>query len=152
MEKTRHDSAVNGQFRLRGAVSEDAIFVARLENDCMSFYAKAYWPDWIDSVTQYGFAIERHRIIVADDMDVGCVDLWANEDHNYLSKLYLIPELRGRGIGSELLLFLQRESAARGVPLRISVLKNNSRAKEFYLRNGAKIVETKIEALVMEMA
>ena len=54
-----------------------------------------------------------------------------------LHKLYLLPELHGRGLGSRLVQHVEREIRAGGMRrLTLSVNKRNTRAIAAYQRNG----------------
>lgn len=48
----------------------------------------------------------------------------------------LLPERRGRGIGTALVRALQGEAAAAGLPLRLSVMRANAGARRLYARLG----------------
>ena len=59
-----------------------------------------------------------------------------------LNKLYLLPELQGRGFGQEMLAHATALAAARGcTELRLRVNKRNERALRSYTRAGFRIVE-----------
>ena len=60
-----------------------------------------------------------------------------------LHKLYLLPEMLGRGLGSRLLQHVEREVRAGGARrLTLSVNKRNARAIKAYQRNGHVIAES----------
>jgi len=60
-----------------------------------------------------------------------------------LHKLYLLPELQGRGLGSRLLRHCEQEVRAAGARLLIlSVNKRNAKASAVYQRNGFVIAES----------
>lgn len=60
-----------------------------------------------------------------------------------LHKLYLLPELHGRGLGSRLLQHVEREVRTGGARrLILSVNKRNANAIAAYQRNGFRIVES----------
>ena len=137
-------------WKLRPANMDDAGFVAGLEEICMAEYARALWGDWIPSVTKYGFAPERHRIVEVDGVCAGCLDVWQHEDHHDLDKLYLLPEFQNRGLGSELLKFVVAQAHEKKFPLRLSVLTSNQDALRFYKRFPFEIFEKTNERIVME--
>lgn len=53
-----------------------------------------------------------------------------------LEELYLAPDCRGRGWGSEVLEFLKREYAGRAARIRLEVAPENPRARQLYEREG----------------
>ncbi|MGD0251785.1 MAG: bifunctional aminotransferase class I/II-fold pyridoxal phosphate-dependent enzyme/GNAT family N-acetyltransferase [Verrucomicrobiota bacterium] len=60
-----------------------------------------------------------------------------------LHKLYLLPELHGRGLGSRLLQHVEREvRAGEGRRLILSVNKRNTKAITAYQRNGFVIADS----------
>jgi GNAT superfamily N-acetyltransferase len=60
-----------------------------------------------------------------------------------LHKLYLLPELQGRGLGSRLLQQVEHEvRSGAGRRLILSVNKRNAKAIAVYQRNGFRIVES----------
>ena len=62
-----------------------------------------------------------------------------------LHKLYLLPELHGRGLGSRLLQHVEREvRAGAGRRLILSVNKRNAKAIAAYRRNGFVIADSVI--------
>jgi GNAT superfamily N-acetyltransferase len=60
-----------------------------------------------------------------------------------LHKLYLLPELHGRGLGSRLVRHCEAEARRAGAhSLRLAVNKHNVRAVAAYQRNGFTVVES----------
>jgi ribosomal protein S18 acetylase RimI-like enzyme len=57
-----------------------------------------------------------------------------------LMDLAVLPQWRGRGIGTRVLLELMRQSAMARVPLRLQVMKGN-RAVRLYARLGFRVVD-----------
>jgi GNAT superfamily N-acetyltransferase len=137
-------------YTLRDAVYADIDFVSAVERECMEAYARALWGEWVPSVPRYGFDTSRHRIVVVDGVDQGCIDLWEKEDGLHLNKLYLLEPARGRGIGAQLLADARLEADKIGKPLRFTVLISNPRALKFYLREGCVVLERGKERILME--
>ena len=82
------------------------------------------------------FPNSDHSIVMVDGTDGGRI--WVNRgaDEIRLMDIALIPELRGMGVGTQLLVDLQKEAKKRGLPLRHSVHKTNLGAIRFYVRMG----------------
>ena len=74
-------------------------------------------------------------VIVVGEVDAGILIVERLPDEVRLQMLCLLPSHQGRGIGCSLVSALQREAAARHVPLRLDVLKLNP-ARSFYERLG----------------
>ena len=67
----------------------------------------------------------------------------AGEGVMKLHKLYVLPELQGRGLGSRLLRHCENEAARLGASrLILAVNKRNTKAIAAYERNGYKVIES----------
>jgi GNAT superfamily N-acetyltransferase len=128
-------------FTLRPALPSDAAFLAQLEHEVMSPHAKALWGSMVQPELS-GFDLGNTRIVEVNSTPVGYLTVEYALDHLRLRKLYLVPKAQGRGLGCRLLACVQAEAEQRGLPLRLSVLRPNSRALAFYLREGLEIAET----------
>lgn len=76
-----------------------------------------------------------HRILIHHHLRAGRILISRSGQAVILVDLTLLPEHRGKGIGTALLQDLQREAAELGKPLRLSVLKTNP-ARRLYARLG----------------
>ena len=74
-------------------------------------------------------------VIVVGDVDAGILIVERLPSEVRLLMLCLLPSHQGRGIGCSIVSALQREAAARRVPLLLDVLKVNP-ARRFYERLG----------------
>src|SRR5512135_62364 len=74
-------------------------------------------------------------VIVVGEVDAGILIVERLPNEVRLLMLCLLPRHQGRGIGCSLVSALQREAAARHVPMRLDVLKVNP-ARSFYERLG----------------
>jgi ribosomal protein S18 acetylase RimI-like enzyme len=86
------------------------------------------------------FPDARYDIVVVSGERAG--RLWADRgnDEIRILDITLLPSFRGRGIGTTLLVELQREAARAGVPLRDSVSHTNPRAAALYRRLGFRAI------------
>jgi putative acetyltransferase len=89
---------------------------------------------WAGTLTLAGMErkIRELEIWVAEAGDA--VVGWGGFRGDQLEGLYIDPEFAGRGIGSELLDFLEALMQARGVPTVRAQASSN--AEQFYLRRG----------------
>ncbi len=76
-----------------------------------------------------------YRIIQLDGEDIGRLYLDRRDDHMLIIDFTLLPEYRGRGIGTDILRSLLNEAQGGKVPVRLHV-EQNSPALSLYLRHG----------------
>ena len=81
-----------------------------------------------------------HEIVQVAGEPVGC--LWVREhpDALELVRLYLLPQVQNRGLGSALLVGLLDRARREGRGVRLRVLKQ-SPARRFYERHGFVVVD-----------
>ncbi len=80
-------------------------------------------------------ADDRLVLAGADGAPIGRLILLRKADALHVADLSLLPEWRGRGVGSHLLRRLRDEAEEAGLPLRLICLRT-SRALALYLRLG----------------
>jgi len=87
----------------------------------------------------------RYRLAFHEGKPVGYL-AWEREpgtDAAFLNKLYLVPELQGRGHGQELIRWTCREVSAEGIRvLELRVNRQNQRAIRAYDRAGFVVIQT----------
>ncbi len=104
------------------------------------FYSK-------DSLLQQMSEGQEFYGIMLDNELSGFVSYSRKNDHEYfIHKFYLIPELHGKHIGSEVMhmLFERMQERSAGMPfeVRLTVNRQNYQAINFYFRNGFIIEKT----------
>ncbi len=77
----------------------------------------------------------EESVVLADGVPAGRMYVARSRHEIRLVDISLMPEFRGRRIGSALLAGLQEESASAGLPLRLHVLQSNP-AAGLYRRLG----------------
>lgn len=134
---------------LRPALPDDAPFLAALEREVMAGHARALWDAYRPAELS-AFDLGNTRVVEASGLVLGYVTVERASDHLRLRKLYLAPSHQGGGLGRRLLATVRAEAHAAGLPLRLSVLRPNTRALAFYLREGLRILETTPERTFLE--
>ena len=86
------------------------------------------------------------RLILVGDETAGCVGFRIGESEIKINSFYLARRHHNRGLGTAILKVLLAEADARGLPVRLEVLRG-SPAGRFYERHGfVKLGEDDIEA------
>lgn len=137
---------------LRPQRAGDADFLLRLYCSVRSReFAAAGWPEpMLAQFLAQQFRLQSMQyesnypgieqwIVELDRREVGRFYLWPAPAELRIVDLSLLPEARGKGIGSALIESAARRAAASGLPLRLSVAKDNP-ALGLYLRLGFVIV------------
>jgi ribosomal protein S18 acetylase RimI-like enzyme len=90
------------------------------------------------------------QIIQVDRDDAGWVVVAAMQDAVHLVEIMILPELRGRGIGSAVIGRIVLDAGAEGKPVRLSVNPLNLGAIRLYDRLGFRIVKRTDVEYIME--
>ncbi|WP_209003994.1 GNAT family N-acetyltransferase [Labrenzia sp. CE80] len=85
-----------------------------------------------------GFTPEETLRIVTSGQLLGFFVLKSRPDHLYLDHLYVLPDIQGKGIGTQVVRYAQEKAASAKLPLRLVALKG-SVANDFYTRHGFKL-------------
>ena len=87
----------------------------------------------------------RYRLALLEGRPVGYL-AWeweAGTDAAFLNKLYLVPELHGRGHGQEMITSVREQVLLAGIPrLELRVNRQNQKAIRAYVRAGFVVVQT----------
>ena len=139
---------------LRNATAADLALTYAITEEAMRGYVEATWGHW-DTGEQWAkhqrnFTPQSHQIIQVDGVEVGFVAVEDFPGYIWLVKLYLRRNHRNQGVGSGLLQQLMADAAAQAKPLRLQVLRVNTRAQQLYFRHGFKIAHETPERLFLE--
>ena len=122
--------------RLRQATDADDEFCFRLNVATMREYIEPIYGWDVDVQRSYHagwFNPDRLSIIEDDDgSPIGVLDVSDKDDHLYLSRIEVLPEAQGRGVGTAIMEGL----IMQGRTIRLRVFTNNVRARRFYERLG----------------
>ncbi len=133
---------------LRPAVAKDEHFLLRLyastraEELAATGWTRKQQDDFLraqhaarENDYRLRFPQAQRRIVIVSGQDAGAVIVERSAGEIRLIDLALLPAHRRNGIGTALLLELQREARTANRPLRLQVLKSNP-ALRLYLRLG----------------
>ena len=132
-------------FYLRPSEPEDEAFVRRLNQLAYEEVVSAQFGEW-DPVKQKAsfdlkWKAQMYSIIVLGGMPVGAVSSVWSDVALTLMELLVLPLHQGLGIGTQVVLQLQREARSQQLPLLLQVLHLN-RARGLYERLGFRVYET----------
>ncbi|MEZ5989285.1 MAG: GNAT family N-acetyltransferase [Planctomycetota bacterium] len=137
---------------LRPATDEDRAFLFRLRREAMRPHVERTWGGWDEADQRRRFEetsdFAAHEIIEVGGEAVGC--RWVRElpDAWELCRIYLLPEVQGRGIGTRIIDDLCEAAARQDLPVRLRVLRVNE-AQRLYRRLGFEVVgETEFHVLM----
>ena len=88
------------------------------------------------------FPQARFDIIELDGRPIGRIVVDRPGDRLHLIDQAIVPDLRGRGIGTAIMRALMDEAAARRVPITLEVASSNDPSVRLYLRLGFVPTET----------
>lgn len=106
-----------------------------------NFIDKNYWKQNYDLVKA---ELPKAKIYVSEN-DTEILGFSGLQD-NYIAGLFVRKNMRGHGIGSELLTCVKKYHSS----LTLSVYKKNKRAVAFYQKQGFEVIEKKIDKNVNE--
>ena len=122
--------------KLRQAVAADDEFCFRLHEASMREYVEPIYG-WDDDVQRrYHEAwFDADRLLIIEDnvgRAVGVLDVSDEGDHLYLSRIEVLPEAQGRGLGTAVI----RHLLGMCRTVRLHVFTTNVRARRLYERLG----------------
>jgi ribosomal protein S18 acetylase RimI-like enzyme len=109
---------------------DDEVQAARFEE-----YKHDFNPAEIQVVCLIGEPVGRLRIVRGAEI--------------YIGGMQVLPEYRGRGLGTAILESLIEESEQTSKPIRLEVFHNNQQALDLYEKVGFKVVEENDQQKIM---
>jgi len=138
----------------RPMVTDDRDFCVVVHHLAMRAYVEPLWG-W-DEARQDRLALEFldhhdaiHEVVLVDGSPIGYLSYQRRYDRLIINKLYLHPKHHNKGFGSEILLRMIRHADSAVVPIALSVLTTNLRARAFYERHGFFAVQTTAQKVHM---
>lgn len=130
---------VNAIVTLRNAGPKDSEFAYCVKKAAFREYVEKVWG-WDEDEQRHlherRFTAQDFRVIKLAGTDIGIMAVVVAPDCVKVNQLFVLPEHQGKGIGRECMLLIMQEARRLGLPVRLRVLKVNSRAQAFFQRLG----------------
>jgi len=98
------------------------------------------WDDaWQRADFEKRFDVCTVAIIEAESRSVGSLWLEQKPDSLYIHELQVTPSQQGRGIGTAVIEMVIEQGASRALPIALSVVPANPRARDLYERLGFRV-------------
>ena len=125
-------------YKIRFANPDDHDAIYALKAESVRPYVEKIWG-WDEDFQRKDFdsdysSIRQFHVIEVGGRFAGFVQYFFEYTYYEVAEIHLIPELRGMGIGSDILLYLQKVCIAQDRKIRIGCFKENHRAKALYQR------------------
>ncbi|MDI9778780.1 GNAT family N-acetyltransferase [Pseudomonas putida] len=126
----------HGQRVLVAASDAWRTFARDLTRRAMLPYYREFDLLWIEEAFDEAWGWREQWLVMEGETVLGYCSLSQDRQALFIRELHLVPEQRGRGVGSWVLQTLTDWAAQRRLPLlRLMVFKSN-RARQLYLRHG----------------
>ncbi len=142
----RHD------LRVRPALSGDREFLFEVRRAALRTYVDQT-TGWDDAeqrvIVDKEIAELPFAVVEESGRPVGYMCVIHRSEWDFVEEIALLPEVQGRGIGTQLLRDLLLAAQRRGVLVRLSVFVNNP-ARALYTRLGFEVVRTEYPRMTMQ--
>lgn len=126
-------------YYLSPATNNDFHFVYELKKIAYKEYIDQTWG-WDDEFQskfhKQAFGAGNTKIINADNVRIGSVDVKEGDANIFISGLYLLPQYQSKGIGTVIMHQLIQKAELDNKRLELEVLRVNTKAIRFYKRLG----------------
>ena len=127
------------RYHLRPAVPADFSFIRGVHHASLRDVVTQVWgwdQEFQDKLFCDTFDAKKFQIIQVDDVDIGALEDEIRPDEWFLSNILIAPEHQGQGIGTRVILDLFARATAGNLPVTLTALRPNHRAKKLYERLG----------------
>ena len=127
-------------YKIRIATPDDRNLIYTLKAESVRPYVEKIWG-WDEDYQRKDFDrefshMEQFNVIEVDSKFAGFVQYYFEYPYFEVVEIHLLPEYRGKGIGSQILRYLQKACIAQDRKIRIGCFKENHRAKALYQKLG----------------
>ncbi len=127
-------------YKIRFATPDDHDLIYAFKAESVRPYVEKIWG-WDENYQRCDFdsdfaAIQQFHVIEVCGRFAGFVQYDVEDLYFEVVEIHLLPEYRGKGIGSDILRYLQKVCIAQDRKIRIGCFKENRRAKALYQELG----------------
>jgi ribosomal protein S18 acetylase RimI-like enzyme len=135
------------RYRTRPATADDVGFLSdvvieatrhqgRLPDDFDEKQWRTAFGEWTMEQVRVDAAESGISVVEVDDRRVGRLRVTRTDGYIELSGIQLLPDFQRHGIGTAVIEDLKAQAVAAGIPLDLSVDKDNPQARKLYERLG----------------
>jgi len=139
--------------RLRKATADDSEFAYQTKKAAFREYVEKVWgwdEDEQRQLHERRFASQDFQVIQVSGIDVGILAVVRQPGCVKVNQIFIVPEYQSRGIGAACIMRIIEDAAASKLPVRLQVLKVNSRAFAFFQRFGFRRIGESDTHILME--
>ena len=127
-------------YQIRFAAPDDHDVIYALKAASVRPYVEKIWG-WDEDYQKNDFDddfshIDQFHVIEINRSFAGFVQYYFEHPYFEVVEIHLLPEHRGKGIGFDILRYLQKICIAQDSKIHIGCFKENRRAKQLYQRMG----------------
>jgi GNAT superfamily N-acetyltransferase len=139
--------------RVRKATADDSEFAYEVKKAAFREHVEKVWG-WDEEeqrrLHERRFASQDFQVIQVSGIDVGIFSIVREPDCLKVKQMFILPEYQNKGIGEACMMHIIRDAEGCKLPVRLQVLKVNSRAMAFFQRLGFKSIGEGDTHVVME--
>lgn len=142
-------------FALRAATEADRELLFHLIRVALGPHIERVFGPWREEEQRARFTAltepAAHQIVEVDGRSVACLNVRHSPDEVRLNRVFLLPEMQRRGLGTQLVEHVLRSADAAQLPVRLRVLRGNP-AQRLYERLGFRCTGETETHVLMERA
>lgn len=132
-------------YSIRKSNEDDFMLAYEIRKNALGEYVKQTWgwdEEWQMKYHKEDFDTEILSVIEVNGEAAGTLEVYYDDHSMIISGIYLTHKFQNLGIGTNILLNLHKQAAAKNMGVRLQVLKVNLKAKKLYEKLGYIVYST----------
>lgn len=142
------------QYQLKQCTDADREWAYALKSEAYREVVERQFGPWNEKFQRELFSARWNpalsKIVLIDGLPVGLLAVECRRDELWLDEVQLVRDWRGKGLGSVILADLIQRARTSRKPLRLQVLRQNTRAQSLYRRLGFRVIGETVTHFLME--